>query len=320
MSVLASALILGLAGFAFAALLLQNAQQTQDDLDSRIARIDRLLPQTQCGQCGFPGCAPYAKAIAQGSADINQCPPGGERGVRALADLLGREPKPINPDNGIAPQTRVVARIEEALCIGCTLCIRACPVDAILGAEKLMHTVITAECTGCELCLPPCPVDCIVMEAAFDLPSQVSERVPSLPCIRCGDCAETCPVQLQPQMIFQHALARDLRRAADWRLFDCIECGLCETVCPSRIPLLATYRQSKAELRERQAERERADLSRRRHGARQQREDETAQRKEREREQRKAALEASGADPVAAAIARAKARKAAMATPPRDTS
>jgi len=128
--------------------------------DPVVERIDALLPQTQCGQCNFPGCRPYAEAIASGEADINQCPPGGESGIRALADLLGREPKALNPENGEEkPKTVVV--IDEQRCIGCTLCIQACPVDAIVGAAKLMHTVIKSECTGCDLCLPPCPVDCI---------------------------------------------------------------------------------------------------------------------------------------------------------------
>lgn len=128
--------------------------------DPMVERIDALLPQTQCGQCGYPGCKPYARAIAGGEADINQCPPGGEAGVRALAELLGREPKPLNPDNGEA-KPPLVARVVEEDCIGCTKCIQACPVDAIVGAPKRMHTVIADLCTGCELCLPPCPVDCI---------------------------------------------------------------------------------------------------------------------------------------------------------------
>jgi len=123
-------------------------------------RIDALLPQTQCTKCGYDGCRPYAEAIAREEADINQCPPGGDEGVARLAALLGRESKPLNPANGVyrPPQ---VAVIDEATCIGCTKCIAACPVDAIVGASKLMHTVIASWCTGCELCLPPCPVDCI---------------------------------------------------------------------------------------------------------------------------------------------------------------
>jgi electron transport complex protein RnfB len=124
--------------------------------------IDALLPQTQCTKCGYSGCLPYARAIAAGEADINQCPPGGADGVRKLAALLGRGAKPLNPANG-TEQRRAVARIDEARCIGCTLCIQACPVDAIVGAAKRMHTVIAELCTGCDLCVPPCPVDCIDM-------------------------------------------------------------------------------------------------------------------------------------------------------------
>ncbi len=131
--------------------------------DPLVDKIDAVLPQTQCGQCNFPGCRPYAQAIANGEADINQCPPGGEAGIAALADLLGVDPKPLNEENGVEKAT-MVAVIDEETCIGCKLCIQACPVDAILGAPKHMHTVIEAECTGCELCLPPCPVECITME------------------------------------------------------------------------------------------------------------------------------------------------------------
>ena len=129
-----------------------------------IMRIDALLPQTQCGQCGYPGCKPYAQALASHEADINQCPPGGDAGIHALADLLDQPYKPLNPGHGVH-KPKSLAVIDEAACIGCTLCIQACPVDAILGASKQMHTVIAAECTGCELCLPPCPVDCISLQA-----------------------------------------------------------------------------------------------------------------------------------------------------------
>jgi len=130
--------------------------------DPLVEQIDAQLPQTQCGQCGFPGCRPYAEAIAAEEAEINQCPPGGEATIHALADLLDREPLPLNPENG-AESAKTVAFIDEQTCIGCTLCIQACPVDAILGAAKQMHTIIESECTGCDLCLPPCPVDCIEM-------------------------------------------------------------------------------------------------------------------------------------------------------------
>ncbi len=130
--------------------------------DPVVEQVDQLLPQTQCGQCGFPGCRPYADAIVAGEADINRCPPGGEATIKMLADLLDREPKPLDPERGIE-KPKLVAVIREDLCIGCTLCIQACPVDAILGAGKQMHTVIESECTGCELCVEPCPVDCIDM-------------------------------------------------------------------------------------------------------------------------------------------------------------
>ncbi len=125
-------------------------------------RIDALLPQTQCEQCGYPGCRPYAEAIAQGKADINQCPPGGQGTIDALAQLLERPGKRLNPEHGDYRPPRV-AWIDESICIGCTKCIQACPVDAIVGARQRMHTVIADECTGCDLCLAPCPVDCIHM-------------------------------------------------------------------------------------------------------------------------------------------------------------
>ena len=133
--------------------------------DPLVEKIDAILPQTQCGQCGYPGCKPYAEAIAKGEAEINQCPPGGEEGIRKLADLLGREFKPLSEEHGVE-KPKSVAVIDENTCIGCTLCIQACPVDAIVGASKLMHVVIDPLCTGCELCVPACPVDCIVMESA----------------------------------------------------------------------------------------------------------------------------------------------------------
>ena len=130
--------------------------------DSLIRQIDVILPQTQCGQCGYSGCLPYETASAQGVADINQCPPGDEEGIRELAALLDVSYKPLNRKYGIA-KPKAVALIDEAYCIGCTFCIQACPVDAIIGAAKLMHTVLTEECTGCERCVAPCPVDCIQM-------------------------------------------------------------------------------------------------------------------------------------------------------------
>lgn len=139
------------------------AQKCKTDDDPLTEKIDALLPQTQCGQCGFPGCKPYAKAIADGKADINQCPPGGQEGVEKLAELLGTEAKPLNAEHGEQSLPQVAFIIEDQ-CIGCTKCIQACPVDAILGTNRKMHTVIASECTGCRLCVEPCPVNCIIMK------------------------------------------------------------------------------------------------------------------------------------------------------------
>jgi electron transport complex protein RnfB len=141
---------------------MESASATRADLADR---IDDLLPQTQCTQCGYAGCRPYAEAIAAGDAQINQCPPGGSGGIVKLATLLQRPVQPLNPRHGMERPLEV-ALIDESLCIGCTLCIQACPVDAIVGAARRMHTVIGAECTGCALCVAPCPMDCIAMEPA----------------------------------------------------------------------------------------------------------------------------------------------------------
>jgi electron transport complex protein RnfB len=130
---------------------------------SLIDRIDAILPQTQCRKCTFAACRPYAEAIASGEANINQCPPGGQKGIDALAALLDVKSTPLNPEYGEKKPLRVAFIIEED-CIGCVKCIQACPVDAIVGAAKQMHTIIAAECTGCELCIAPCPVDCIALQ------------------------------------------------------------------------------------------------------------------------------------------------------------
>ncbi len=129
-----------------------------------VDKIDAILPQTQCGQCGFPGCYPYAEAISRGEADINRCSPGGREGLHQLADLLGIDVNSLG-DNQLQTKVKAVAIIDEQRCIGCTLCVQACPVDAIIGAAKQIHTVISEQCTGCELCVAACPVNCIEMKA-----------------------------------------------------------------------------------------------------------------------------------------------------------
>ena len=155
---LAALVVLGL---VFGALLGYAAVKFKAEGDPVVDQIEALLPQTQCGQCGFPGCRPYAEAIANGEA-INKCPPGGTTTIQALADLLSVEAPALDAEHGVE-KPKSVAYIREAECIGCTKCIQACPVDAILGAAKQMHTVIVSECTGCDLCVEPCPVDCIDM-------------------------------------------------------------------------------------------------------------------------------------------------------------
>ena len=139
--------------------------------------IDALLPQTQCTRCGYQGCRPYAEAIARGEAEINQCPPGGAATIAALAALLQRSPLPLNPANGVEGPP-LVALIDEAACIGCTKCLPPCPVDAIIGGRKQMHTIIAALCTGCELCIAPCPVDCIVMVPLLASPAHAALALP----------------------------------------------------------------------------------------------------------------------------------------------
>jgi electron transport complex protein RnfB len=143
------------------------------DVTALADAVDAELPQTQCGQCGYAGCRPYAEAVARGDAGIGRCPPGGDEGVRALARVTGRPVVPLDPACG-AVQPRSVAVIDERLCIGCTLCIAACPVDAIVGAAKRMHTVLGADCTGCGLCLPPCPVDCIALPPVQPQPGRAA--------------------------------------------------------------------------------------------------------------------------------------------------
>lgn len=164
MNNLGAVIALVVMALVFGALLGFAAAKFHVEGNPVVEQIDGLLPQTQCGQCGYPGCRPYAEAVANGD-EINKCVPGGEDTIRAMADLLGREFVPLDVDAADVPQGKMVAFIHEDQCIGCTKCIQACPMDAILGAAKQMHTVIVDECTGCDLCVEPCPVDCIEMVA-----------------------------------------------------------------------------------------------------------------------------------------------------------
>lgn len=154
--------IMGCLAAVVAAALSLAASRLRANGDDAVERINSVLPQTQCAQCGYPGCRQYAEALITGAARINQCPPGGKSTIRALARLLGQNPLAPDPSYG-SQKTGVVAVINEDACIGCARCIEVCPVDAILGASRYMHTVIAAECTGCELCIAPCPVDCIAL-------------------------------------------------------------------------------------------------------------------------------------------------------------
>ena len=207
---------------------------------------DQTEVETQCAQCGYPGCKPYAEAIVTGEA-INKCPPGGESTIASLALLLGREITELDESSGTGSKP-VVAEIREAECIGCTLCIQACPVDAIIGAAQMMHTVISNECTGCELCLPPCPVDCIDINQLHEpgnFKNQIENQIPSQDhaCIHCGLCMEACPKDLAPQQLLLFSDSVDIPESLG--LFDCIECRICDGVCPSGIALTDTFQDMK---------------------------------------------------------------------------
>ena len=223
---------------AFTALSLVTARRYLDPNGNEVVEeLNRLLPQTQCAQCGYPGCRPYAEAMADG-APVTLCPPGGDRTAEKLAEKLGRSLE----QNKVKQPELAIAKIIESECIGCTLCITACPVDAIVGARNQIHTVLNEICTGCELCIPPCPVDCI------DLESQPKTEYPTFPeepmaCINCGFCVATCPRDLQPHLLYRYR--RDSDIADEFRIDDCIECRRCDQVCPSMIPLTDNFRVTK---------------------------------------------------------------------------
>lgn len=179
MTMLSALFAIGILALIFGLILGYAAIRFKVESDPLVEQIDEILPQTQCGQCGYPGCRPYADAIANGD-DINKCPPGGEVTIKKLADLMGVEAKPLDAAHG-EEDVKKVAFIREDECIGCTKCIQACPVDAILGAAKQMHTIIEDECTGCDLCVDPCPVDCIDMVAVAETPASWRWQLGNIP-------------------------------------------------------------------------------------------------------------------------------------------
>ena len=238
-------------------LLIWATRALKADPTPLVDAIDELLPQSQCAKCGYPGCRPYANAIAAG-APINLCPPGGEPLITSLADLLGRSVTTLDP--GLAPETAQVVRIDENRCIGCALCLPACPVDAIVGAPRYLHTVISEACTGCELCLPPCPVDCFTIEPRLHTPAPARPSA-GLPCIGCGDCINACPKGLRPDLLHRGTTRGDWAGLIDAGLDACIVCGACNTACPSQLPLAESFRWARTEQRHRRQARHRAQLA-----------------------------------------------------------
>jgi Na+-translocating ferredoxin:NAD+ oxidoreductase subunit B len=256
-------------------------------------RIDAVLPQTQCTRCGFPACRLYAEAIARGDADIDRCPPGGDEGIRSLARLLGVAAKPLNPAHGTITAKQVAVILEDQ-CIGCALCLKACPVDAIVGAPQWIHTVIASECTGCELCVAPCPVDCIELRPAAELEAE--------------DRGRMGPAAAAAQWVFARAMSLGL--------FDSTERGHCERGSPSRIPLVRRFYETKDAIETQRRARSQADHARQRYQARNLR---LAREQERENDQarrQREALARPGADAISAALERARLRKQAMRTGP----
>ena len=251
-------LVLAGIGLLCSALLILAFNKFRSGDNEVVELILKELPQTQCALCGYPGCRPYAQAIANG-ADINKCPPGGAETINALSRLLGKPSPPLDTTGGDGI-TRI-ATIREQDCIGCTLCLPACPVDAIIGAPQFLHAVLSKECTGCELCLAPCPVDCIDMLEVQE-PQAAMRMETSAPCIHCGDCINACPRDLAPQQLYFHENSMDVLESL--RLMDCIECGRCDQVCPSGIPLTQTFVAAKQRIAKKQEDIERAEAVRNR--------------------------------------------------------
>jgi electron transport complex protein RnfB len=288
--ILIFAALLGFAGICLGLL----ARRANSGDGALTAAIDAVLPQLQCAKCGYPGCRPYAEALAKNEAAIDLCPPGGKAVMDALADITGVAAPAIAPLFS-PPQT---ALIREEECVGCGLCLDACPVDAIVGAPGFAYTVMAAQCTGCELCVSPCPTDCITLA-----PRKAEEKKPppplSAPCIRCGACDAVCPVNISPLSLY--AICADSEKSSQppaRGVRGCIECGACDAVCPADIPLAAIFRFAKGRLRAAAADARQAAAAKAAFEARQIRlaKNRAAQIREME--------SASAADAVAAALSR----------------
>lgn len=232
--------------------LRKHLQRESNDL---INEIDAMLPQTQCAQCGYPGCRPYANSIANGES-IDLCLPGGPDTQKKLATLMQRIPA-IN----LPQHKEVIAVIDEEKCIGCSLCLPPCPVDAIVGSKNRLHTVLKSECTGCELCLEACPVDCIKLQNNKELCQNPDTRKEinlksQVACIDCNQCDRECPANISPHLLHKLILKKDYNSIAKSGLASCIECGICDFTCPSGIPLTEQFRSAKIRVSEIQFEKE----------------------------------------------------------------
>lgn len=312
-------------GLGIGALLAYVSKKFHLEVDPVVEQINDLLPQTQCGQCGYPGCKPYAEAIANGDA-INKCPPGGEKTIFNLADLLNVQVLSLDETYGQA-EIKKVAFIREAECIGCAKCIPACPVDAILGTAKFMHTVIESECTGCDLCIEPCPVDCIDLIAVKDaavpataLATSIATSIATtmndkdyLECINCGLCIDECPVDILPHELYWACRGGELQQAESLNLMHCIECSKCDKICPSHIPLVAFYQNTKAELVLQQQDKALAERAKQRFENHQRRiaklNTEEEQRRNKRAQLAKQNRQQVSTDSIKAALERVKARK-----------
>ena len=292
----AGAALLG-AGLAW----VRRYSRQHDCTSEAVEQINNLLPQTQCAGCGYAGCRPYAEALVAGDA-INKCAPGGEALIQALSKTLNRPLLASDAAYGETLQKHVV-RINADDCIGCTRCQIVCPVDAIIGAPELLHTVLPDACTGCDLCIPECPVDCIEIDpppetAAESVIVEADDGIAAEPsattaCIRCDLCVPECPKDLMPQLLYHASLEDNSARQSALGLESCIECGLCNKVCPSQLPLSETFHEAKTLAKLRAEEAQQAQRAKRRAQEREQRQERAQLAEARRRQTRIQAIKAS---------------------------